>query len=296
MDSRRNLLSALFVASAALPALLIGIITMRHLGVGAIAWAVNVGAMTVGVAVWLVGRGLPTPRWPTTILTVAIASIVAIVLPFASDGLLGVYRWIPLGALRLHASGIVAPLIILCVAATTSRRVGGAVLVSSIATLILAIQPDAAQATSLAAACAVVIGGSPTTKLRQILQGLALLLAVSATSFFRHDPLPPVAHVEEIFSLAASRGSIRAVMATAALALLPLPFFITWYRHRRVVALAIGVYVALTVLAPAWGTYPVPIMGSGASPILGYFIALVAAIGQPSHIERAPGGMRPPKI
>jgi hypothetical protein len=34
------------------------------------------------------------------------------------------------------------------------------------------------------------------------------------------------------------------------------------------------VYVAMVTIAPAWGTFPVPIMGYGVSPILGYFIAL----------------------
>ena len=74
-------------------------------------------------------------------------------------------------------------------------------------------------------------------------------------------------------------------MATAALLLLPVPFFAAWLRHRRATALALGVYVAMTLLAPAWGTFPVPVMGYGAAPILGYFIALVAGLGGPSRIE-----------
>lgn len=78
-------------------------------------------------------------------------------------------------------------------------------------------------------------------------------------------------------------------MATVALMLLPVPFFAAWHRRRGLVTLAIGVYVALTLLAPAWGTYPVPIMGSGASPIVGYFVALAAGIGRPSHFEEMAG-------
>jgi hypothetical protein len=59
-------------------------------------------------------------------------------------------------------------------------------------------------------------------------------------------------------------------MAIIALVLLLMPFFVAWLRHRQSTALAIGVYTTLTLLAPAWGTFPVPVMGYGASPILGY--------------------------
>jgi hypothetical protein len=39
------------------------------------------------------------------------------------------------------------------------------------------------------------------------------------------------------------------------------------------------------VLAPAWGTFPVPVMGYGASPIVGYFLALVVGVGRPLRRE-----------
>jgi hypothetical protein len=111
------------------------------------------------------------------------------------------------------------------------------------------------------------------------------LLAVSAASLVRHDPLRPVAHVEDIFAIVVSRGPGWAAMAVAAMLLLLVPFFAAWHRHRRVAALALGVYIALTLLAPAWGTFPVPVMGYGASPIVGYFIALAVGVGRPSGIE-----------
>jgi len=59
-----------------------------------------------------------------------------------------------------------------------------------------------------------------------------------------------------------------------ALPLLPLPFFIEFRRHHDAASLALGVYVALITLAPCWGTFPVPVMGYGVSPIVGYFLAL----------------------
>lgn len=48
------------------------------------------------------------------------------------------------------------------------------------------------------------------------------------------------------------------------------------YRDRF--SLAFGVYVALTSVSPFWGTFPVPIMGYGVAPIIGYFIALALCV------------------
>jgi Cell cycle protein len=207
-----------------------------------------------------------------------------ILLPFASEGVLGVHRWISVAGLRLHASAIAAPLLILCVAAAASQQIANALAVSAIGGVIVALQPDAAQATSFAAACAVVLICAGTKQPRRVLLSIILLSAIAAVSFVRRDPLAPVAHVEGIFNAVSSRGPGPAAMATVALLLLPLPFFIAWYRHRHSTALAVGVYIAMTVLAPAWGTFPVPVIGYGASPILGYFIALVVGVGGPGKI------------
>lgn len=200
--------------------------------------------------------------------------------------MLGVYRWVSVAGLRLHAAAIAAPLILLCVAAAASHRIISALAIGAAAGIILALQPDAAQATSLAAACTVVLIGAGARQPRRALLSAALLLAIAIASFVRHDPLPPVTHVEGIFEVVASGGPGPAIMATIALLLLPVPFFVAWYRHRHAAALALGVYVAMTLLAPVWGTFPVPVMGYGASPIVGYFIALVVGVGGPSRLDQ----------
>jgi hypothetical protein len=63
-----------------------------------------------------------------------------------------------------------------------------------------------------------------------------------------------------------------------ALLLLPLPFFVVFRQHRDGFSLAFGVYIALISLSPFLGTFPVPIMGYGVSPIVGYFIALAFCV------------------
>lgn len=266
-------------ALAPLPALIIGIVAMRQLGVSTAALAMNIAATILGFVIWAVVRRLPPPSRPRTLALLTVASLAAILAPFASEGVMGVYRWISIAGLRLHASAIVAPLIVLCVAAAT--RFSTALAISTIAVAILALQPDAGQTTSLAAACAVVLLTRAEATRTQKLLSVGLLCAASAASFIRPDPLQPVAHVEEIFGIISSKGPGWAAAATLALLLLPAPFFAAWQRHKQPLSLALGVYIAMTVLAPAWGTFPVPVIGFGASPILGYFIALALAAPRP---------------
>lgn len=262
---------------APLPALIIGVVAMRHLGVPTQVWAINIAATVLGLVIWAAGRRLPPPARPRTLAFLTALTLAAILAPFLSEPVLGVYRWIPVAGLRLHASAIVAPLILLCVAVAASRRMSIAVAIAVAAATILALQPDAAQATSFAVACAVILVSAKTKNLLAV----ALLLAASILAITRPDPLSPVTHVEEIFGVVTSMGPAWAVMATIALLLLPAPFFAAWLRNRRPLTLALGVYIAMTVLAPAWGTFPVPVMGYGASPILGYFLALTIALGEP---------------
>lgn len=279
MLAQRNALAAVLPVCAMLPALIIGVVAMRGLGVSSTAQSINIAATVIGALLWFACRRLPPPKRRATLAFLAVASLAVLLLPFASAGVSGVYRWVSIGPLRLHVSAIVAPLVIFAVAAVAAHGLGAAFAISAAAAIILALQPDAAQATSVAIACAVILACAGTKQRRHAMIGVVLLLVIAAGSFLRRDPLPPVAHVEGIFQAASATGPAMAALAAIALLLLPAPFFVAWYRHRRPEALALGIYIALTVAAPIWGTFPVPIMGYGASPILGYFIALAAAFG-----------------
>lgn len=260
---------------------------MRHLGVNTAAWSTNIAAMAFGLLIWSIGRRFPPPTRPATQAFIAAAAVSTILLTFMSEGMLGVHRWISVSGFRLHASAIAAPLILLCVAAAALHSHLSALVLALTTGIMLALQPDAAQTLSFVAGCAVVLVRARVQQRRNVLLSVALLAAVSVAAFIRHDPLPPVTHVEGIFAAATARAPAWAVAAALALLLLPVPFAAAWYRHRHLAALALGVYVVMTLLAPAWGTFPVPVMGYGVSPILGYFIALVVGVGRPSRVQEA---------
>jgi hypothetical protein len=58
------------------------------------------------------------------------------------------------------------------------------------------------------------------------------------------------------------------------LLVLPLPFFLAGRGAGKHAGLALAVYITITLLAPFVGSFPVPVMGYGVSPILGYLVGL----------------------
>jgi hypothetical protein len=154
------------------------------------------------------------------------------------------------------------------------------------AALVLLLQPDASQATAFALALAVVLlhRGPPQTS-EWI--ALAIVAVCAMLAWFRPDPLAPVPHVEGIVSLAASFGTVWWIASLLALVLLPLPFILVARRRLelRAEALALAAYFGTACVAPFVGAFPVPILGYGLSPILGYFGALgwiILRVGAPS--------------
>jgi hypothetical protein len=104
-----------------------------------------------------------------------------------------------------------------------------------------------------------------------------VIAALAAWAWARVDPLPPVPYVEGIVGLARQSGPAWMVASLAALALLPLPFFVGPFSGHPAVARALGAYLCICILAPLFGNFPVPLVGFGLSPIVGYFIALAFA-------------------
>lgn len=272
MFPRSASLPHLLALCAPLPAVTVGVLTMDHAGVPPRTWALNLVAVAVGLLIVGVTQTARGPRTSRGWTLIAAAGVAMLLLPFASGGLDGVYRWIVFGPLRLHASAMVAPLLIAAFAATRTRSVSAAIAV--VATIILALQPDAAQATSFALACCVVLTAGEPRNQPRVRVWLVLLVLSAAASFVRPDPLTSVRYVEGIFDMAVARGPAWGVTKTIAMLLLPAPLFLAWLRTRYTVALALGIYVSMTILAPLWGNFPVPVMGFGVSPIIGYFLAL----------------------
>jgi cell division protein FtsW (lipid II flippase) len=222
------------------------------------------------------------------------AAGVAIALLFATllgEGFLGVRRWLFVGPVRLHASSIACPVILVGAAALVARgRWGWGCALLSAAQLGHWLQPDAGQATALAAGGIAGLAGRPIPPLVRAVGALAL--AAAAASVWRlADPLPAVPTVEGIVGLAFEMGLLFQALAVVTLGLLPGALALA-ARHSlagdafdRGAGAGLVTYVAALLVVPIWGNFPVPVMGFGVSPILGVSVCVgvVAAVSAASR-------------
>ena len=139
------------------------------------------------------------------------------------------------------------------------------------AAVALALQPDASQMSAFALGILVLLATS-SAHLPFRLALFAILLGCAALAWSAPDPLAPVRYVEGVFSLAAEASPFALLAALIAAALPVIAFALVARRTRSSGTLAVSVYYAtLFALAPLQIT-PVPLLGFGTGPILGYFL------------------------
>jgi cell division protein FtsW (lipid II flippase) len=266
-------LSLVYLA-APVPALVVGVLTMRMSDVPPSLWVQNVVAWAAGTVLCVVlARSRTSAARPGWADGAAVLTLAALAATLLAPGMDGVHRWLPLGPVRLHAAAVLLPVLI--VALDTLSRTRGwwtSALVAATAMLALFLQPDAAQATAFAAAVVLLLFGRADRSMRLACLGVIAVLA--ALTWTRRDPLAPVPYVEEIVGLAANLGTGWAVAAVVSLLLLPVPFFVAGRGAAQYMGIALGAYVAITAAAPFVGSFPVPVLGYGMSPIIGYLAGL----------------------
>ena len=248
---------------------------MRASGVPATAWGQNLAACVIGILLCLaLARPRASRRGDAGLLAAGVLALGCLAATWLDPGVQDVHRWLRLGPIRLHAGALVLPVVLATLAGLerAGRRHVSTLLAIATA-LLLALQPDAAQATAFAAGAVVLLLPRNRVEGRAWIR-LVPLLALAGLSWLRRDPLAPVPHVEGIVGLAMELGTGWGAAAVASLLLLPVPFFAAREQGEGRAGLAIGTYVVVTILAPAVAHFPVPVLGQGASPIIGYFAAL----------------------
>jgi hypothetical protein len=199
-----------------------------------------------------------------------------------------------LGPVHFHVAALVLPsLLVASGHLVRAHRWWVSAVLASSALLILILQPDAAQSMAFALAASLVLSGRADRRAPR--RGVVFLLPLAgALAWLRPDPLDPVVYTEGVFRLAADRGVLWSGAATLSLLLLPLPFFLARLREGSRVGAGLGIYVSITILAPLSGDFPVPVMGYGMSPIIGYLagVSLFLSTGVP-HADMQPAAVVP---
>lgn len=246
-------------------------------------WARNAVSWCVGAAAaWMIARRSAVLPW------FLLAAPLALAATLLNAPVEGVHRWIDIGPLHVNAAAALLPAAAVALAALSGRRWSWAAAAATLCLLVL--QPDASQATAFGAAMLVVLASLRAPGAVRAGGAAVVVLAVVA-AWLRPDPLAPVPEVEGIVGLAWAWSPLAAAAAVALLAataLWPLRMAAADRPQTRVAALALAACCIVSALAPAFGAFPVPLVGVGMSPVLGFWLGA----GALAAVQRREGGER----
>lgn len=267
MNTLKNSISYLLM----IPAILIGTCAMAANGL-------SPGISLQNILIWFVGAVLCSyclvpnkeKRLIKGDLLLTCIALALLVLPFLFDGSGGVHRWITLGPVNIYAASIILPIIIIQLWKLNNPASYGIALYF-LTLLILLFHPDAGQLTSFACAASLILWKKiGNWKLKLFSSMLCAVTVILSWIFI--DDLAPVPYVEDIIFLVADLGIVWLILGILSLLLLLSPFF--YYGRSNIISLSLGVYFLITMIVTLFGHFPMPIMGYGISPMIGYFIAV----------------------
>lgn len=278
----------------------VGLLAIKLSGSPTAALIVQSAALVLG---GLIAIGLafnlwrPGPKGAATLIGVTLALLFATLGETSTEG---VHRWIAVGPVMLQPASIALPFVVWAVAVARTNWWGGA-LTGAVA-LVLGIQPDAASATALLLALSALafVRGRVTA---QDVTALLMALAATVWAWTRADPLPAVAYVERVVPTAFAANPVLGIVAGLGLVLLPLPFLLRAIAARAqgraedfAVALALsGVWIGL-ILGNLLGNYPAPVVGYGASLIIGWLASLGLCLQRPRLAQTPPSWTISPRV
>lgn len=186
----------------------------------------------------------------------------------------GVHRWLAVGPLSINLALLMLPMAVVALGWTRERASSWGLALAILGLLVL--QPDASQAMAFAGAVALIALRAPfSTPVRLGLAGVAA--ALTAFSWLRPDPLAPVPEVEEIVALAFSITPVLAVAVVVLIAATSLaPMLGTRLAGARPsgIAVPLSVHLLLTAGMTLFGAFPMPLLGIGMSPIVGFWLGV----------------------
>lgn len=282
--------SRLALALIALPALAVGFAILEIAGLGTPIRSLHAASIALAAVIAVigavVGRFARGRRSAFAIVALALIGLAATLAEPAS----GPQRWVSFGFLGLYMAPLLLPALLVAIAALSRDGVGPpAAFAAIVASLLLALQPDASQLLALCAALATLV---ILRRARGAWAWAAITVPALAMvwAFLRPDPLEPVAHVEGVFALAFAH-SLPAGLAVAAAALAFLAGLALLARRGPRWLLAVAVYYAALYACSLAGLTPAPLIGYGAGPVLGYGLLIaVCATGAtlPARTASAP--------
>lgn len=259
----------------------VGAWVARAQGVSPRAFGANIAAAVLGCVLVALLTRRPWSRSGRGAPVVAATALALLAATLLFPSLEGVHRWLSLGPVRLNASAVIVPWILLALWMLLGQsRPGLAVGLVAMTQGLHIAQPDAGQATAFSAGALVLLGTARSLPKGWSIAGSVIAVIGTALAWGRADPLVAVPHVERILHLAADQGVPWLLVSLVALGCLFLPMILAvagWrssHTEAAAMALSLGAYFVGALAATELGNFPVPVMGAGAGHVLGWYSAL----------------------
>lgn len=233
-------------------------------------WSRNLIAWGVGLAGAAALAAWAGPRCGIVVLGLAVLAVGASLAGVPQDG---VHRWLDLGPLHVNAAFVVLPMAVVALSWNVERLWCWAL--ALVIQGMLVLQPDASQAAAFG--CGLMVIALRSSQPRGVRIGFVLAVIVLAVAaWLRPDPLKGVPEVEEILGLAYFLSPIAGVLAALLIfATLMVPT-LTVQRSPAVqtTGAALSAYLLASAAVTMFGAYPMPLLGVGMSPVLGFWLGV----------------------
>ncbi|PTL80315.1 hypothetical protein [Vitiosangium sp. GDMCC 1.1324] len=273
---------------APLPAIVLGAAVADTLSVPIRVFALNLLALLLGGATSLALMRASLELRARVLRWLPWLAFLALLATLVFPGIEHVHRWLSLGPIRLHASAAFLPWVLGGLASSSERARANSLALALGAQLIHLAQPDAAQATALALGLLPLLWSGTLVRRGTGLALAGVFLMLAAGSWTRADPLLAVDHVERVLVLAFSRGVLWTLAAGVAGALVFVPLILSLRRTSTAppgFGLSVTLYFTTTLGVTFLGNFPVPVMGAGAGPVLGWYAMVTLLFALPPRVD-----------
>ena len=211
--------------------------------------------------------------------SIVFISILLLLLTFLQENNVGVRRWIQLSSFSLNISMIIIPLTIIAVNNLfKNKHIVFSFISIIMISLILFFQPDASQLMGFSIAMLLCVLNNKLPKLSKIFI-IVILLMLTVSSWIFLDSLQPVNYTKGILKMLGEVSIWLYILGLISIFLIPIPFLIFSSEKNKIISICLALYYWIIALFSLLGDFPVPIIGYGSSPIIGYFIVLLWHIG-----------------
>ena len=259
-----------------LPAVTLGIFGMILTGISPVLWGQQAAAFLLCLlCVGSIRRAVK--KVSSLILVTGLVIVLASSLLAADVG--GAKRWIDLGIFNVNAAFLLLPMLLVLL---SNMHFAAFFLLCTAS--VLCVQPDVSQLMAFAAASFPILWSSGKARGWSLLCA-ALQVVLLVICSYTPTAIEPLPHCEGVLMMLGELSPLLLLAGALSLALIPLIWGYYFLKVRSRWILCLTIYYTVTILFGLTGEYPMPFMGFGLSPIVGYLLAAQFAPDTENRIE-----------